>query len=94
MKKDSIDQLATTARMRGFADIFITSIEDNLEKGKGFYWSHYGSFFVALKKSGYLDTACNIVCMSADETAKDWVQNNDEKVGAFYDWMKERSWKQ
>lgn len=59
----------------------------------GFYTSFYIPFFKSLKDNGYLETACYIMCTSADEKdVKKWISKNKGKIDELYSYMRDYKW--
>jgi tetratricopeptide (TPR) repeat protein len=74
--------------------MLINALSNGQKGGKGFYWEHYVPFFVDLKKNNYTQVLSNIVYLSGDKDAQDWIDKNKEKVNAFYNWFQSYEWKE
>lgn len=75
-------------------DLLITTLTDNKEGKKGFYWEHYVPFFEAMQKEHQVETLAHLVLLAdKQEDNADWLKEHEDKVDAFYDWLKAFSWK-
>lgn len=62
------------------------------KKNKGFYWKFYAPFFYDLKQNDYSDVLVNLILLNTERTSKNWISDNQTKVNAFYDWLKNYEW--
>lgn len=91
-----VDSIAHTAAEKFDLklQLLINSLETGMKEGKGFYWKHYVPFFVAMKKDNQTAVLSHLVFASAkDEDNSQWLGENEEKISAFYDWLKAYKWK-
>jgi len=58
------------------------------EKDKEIWWTFYTSFFYDLSKSEHLETYCKYITQSGNENSKKWLTENENKLAAFGDWLK------
>lgn len=57
------------------------------KKSKGIWWTFYTTFFYDLAKSEHLETYCHYISQSGNKVSRTWVQDNEEKLNAFGDWL-------
>ncbi len=91
----SVDSVFTTAadKLSLKLQMMINSMSTQKEKAKGFYWSHYVPFFEALKEDAQIGTLVHLMMMQAkDEDNKKWLEDHEEEVNKFYDWLKAYKW--
>jgi len=73
--------------------LLINSLGESLKDNKGFYWEHYVPFFVEMKEKGWVDVVARLIYLSdGTEESADWVKDNEDKIGEFYDWLKAYKW--
>ncbi len=58
------------------------------KKDKEIWWTFYTTFFYELAKSEHLETYCHYINQSGNKNSRKWVQENNEKLNAFGDWLK------
>lgn len=74
--------------------LLINSLAEGAKDGKGFYWKHYVPFFVALKENKHTALFSHLIFLSSgDEDNSKWLEENEQKVSDFYDWLKAYKWK-
>lgn len=87
---DDGEKLTQLQKLQKQFDLLISSMESVDEKSrKGFFWEEYAAFFIQLKKDGHLEAMVHVINSGdpKEAAAKLWVENNKEKVKAFYIWM-------
>lgn len=73
--------------------LLINSLGESLKENKGFYWENYVPFFVEMKEKGWVDVVARLIYLSdGTEESADWVKDNEDKIGEFYDWLKAYKW--
>lgn len=72
------------------ASLFNSLGELKNEKSKEIWWTFYTPFFYDLAKSDHLATYCNYICQSSSENSQKWLSENEEKLKAFDDWLKNK----
>lgn len=74
--------------------LLINSLAEGAKDGKGFYWKHYVPFFIALKENNLTSLFSRLIFLSSgDEDNSKWLEEHDDKVSDFYDWLKAYKWK-
>jgi Tfp pilus assembly protein PilF len=73
--------------------MLINALGNSKKEKKGFLWEHYVPFFIEMKDKDQTAVLSHLVCMSTDNDAKAWIENNNDKVKAFYSWLKAYEWK-
>ena len=76
---------ATTLKMQ------LDFLADDLKRGRaknfGFYWEYHATWISALKDADHMEALCYIAhASSGDKAVRSWLENNREKLGAYYDW--------
>lgn len=70
-------------------DSFFTVLgELKKKKHKDIWWTFYTTFFYELAKSDHMETYCQYINQSGDNDSRKWMQDNQEKINAFGDWLK------
>lgn len=86
--KTPVDKLSYKLQM------LISLLSTNLKDGKGFYWTHYAPFLIEMKEKDQVGTLAHLMYMQArDEDNNKWLESNEDKLEAFYDWLKAYQWK-
>lgn len=74
--------------------LLINSLKEGAKDGKGFYWKHYVPFFIALKENSKTAIFSRLVYLSSgDEENSKWLEEHEQEVSDFYDWLKAYKWK-
>jgi hypothetical protein len=74
--------------------MLINLLSTNQKDGKGFYWTHYAPFLIDMKEKDQVSTLAHLMYIQAkDEDNMKWLDDNEAKVEAFYDWVKAYQWK-
>lgn len=60
------------------------------KNNKGLWWDFYVPFFNDIANSDYIDTYCYYISQSSKDSAKDWLKNNNPKIVAFDQWLKNK----
>lgn len=67
---------------------FFTILEELKEnKKESIWWDFYVPFFYKIVKSEHFDTYCKFITQM-DMKSKSWLDNNEEKLNAFFEWIK------
>ncbi len=67
----------------------IFKVLDEMKKDKkGIWWDLYVTFYGSLVESGHLEAYCYFITQTKSEVETKWIKENEEKMGAFYDWLK------
>ncbi|MFN8291764.1 MAG: tetratricopeptide repeat protein [Chitinophagaceae bacterium] len=73
--------------------MLINSLAESKKNKKGFYWEHYVPFFIEMKKKDMVETLANLMYLKTNgEEGMKWLEENEAKVDAFYDWVKSYRW--
>ncbi len=73
--------------------MLINLLSEQQKKNKGFYWEHYVPFFTEMKEKEMVETLAHLMYMkTGDEENQQWLNNNEAKMEAFYDWLKSYKW--
>ena len=59
------------------------------EEDKTIWWTFYTSFFYDLAQSEHLTTYCKYITQKSNENSQKWLEENEEKVMSFGEWLKE-----
>jgi tetratricopeptide (TPR) repeat protein len=88
--------LDAAQRLKGKLELIITHDDEVKRKNrKGFFTTFYIPFLREMKDKYLMETAAYIMYSSSDdESAKKWLQANQAKVDAFYQWLQEYKWVQ
>ncbi len=52
------------------------------------WWNFYTPFFYDLAKSDHLEAYCNYISQIGDESSKKWIEENEDKLTDFGNWLK------
>lgn len=58
------------------------------DKNKEIWWTFYATFDYKLAQSEYLETYCKYITQCKNENSRKWVNDNEEKINLFFDWLK------
>ncbi len=58
------------------------------KKNKEIWWTFYTTFFYDLAKSEHLETYCNYIIQSVNESSQKWLTENNTKLTEFDTWLK------
>lgn len=70
-----------------FFELLTNSLEDGSEHS-GFYWEQYAPFFSNLYKYGHTEAFCYHISFLKGLTVEKWVTEHEDKVNAFFDWLR------
>jgi len=56
-------------------------------KGDELWWDFYSPFFYRIAKSGYFETFCRYIGLTADPDADEWIENGRDEIENFFDWL-------
>lgn len=57
------------------------------EGNTGIWWDFYIPFFDDIAQSDHIDTFCHFISQSSNENSIKWLQENEEKITAFSEWL-------
>jgi hypothetical protein len=60
------------------------------KKNTGLWWDFYVPIFYDIAKSEHIGTYCNYISQSSNDTALDWLKENDNKINDFNKWLSEK----
>jgi len=73
--------------------MLINLLSEQQKTNKGFYWEHYVPFFSEMKEKNMVETLAHLMYMkTGDEENLKWLEDNEAKLDAFYDWLKAYQW--
>ena len=74
--------------------IMAETFETGLKDGKGIYWKTYVPFFIAMEQKKFTEVFSHIASITSgnDENIK-WINDNQDKMKEFYEWMNKYEWK-
>lgn len=86
--------LDAAQRLKGKLELIVTHDAELKRKNrKGFFTTFYLPFLQEMKNKDLLETAAYIMYSSSDDEAvRTWLQANQAKMDAFYEWMKDYKW--
>lgn len=77
-------------RLQKRMEFIFQKIEDMRKKYKGFFWDFYVGFWADLYKTDHSKTAMYLIMYRTKEKEIiTWINNNKDKVEAFYSWRSE-----
>jgi hypothetical protein len=62
---------------------------NEIENKSNIWRNFYVPFFYKLAKSDYMDVFCYYISISSNEKASEWLNNNNEKLENFGEWLNE-----
>lgn len=61
-------------------------------KNHGFLWEYHADWLIAVKDAGHTEAVAYLAYASTDDKeVKNWLKDNGDKIGAYYDWEKDYS---
>ncbi len=90
-----LDSLGKTAagKLSLRLQMLINLLTEQKKSNKGFYWDHYVPFFTEMKEKEMVETLAHLMYMkTGDEENMKWLEDNEAKLEAFYDWLKAYKW--
>lgn len=69
------------------SSFFISLGEQDSENKSGLWWNFYVPFFYQLAKSDHIDTFCYYISRGVNPKAREWLEQNEEKVDKFAEWF-------
>ena len=58
------------------------------KKEKEIWWTYYIPFYAELAKSDHMETYCHYISQSSREESAKWIEENEDALIAFGDWLK------
>jgi len=66
--------------------------DDSDKKQEGLYWDFYIPFFYLLSNSEHMDAYCYHITEATNDLAKEWIQQNTDKMFEFEKWLDEHQY--
>ncbi|MCB9015755.1 MAG: tetratricopeptide repeat protein [Lentimicrobiaceae bacterium] len=60
------------------------------KKNTGLWWDFYVPLFYDIAKSEHIDTYCYYISQSSNDTALEWLRENDKRIDDFNRWLSEQ----
>jgi tetratricopeptide (TPR) repeat protein len=78
-------------KSKSFINYLNSVYKDKLsEKISGIWKDLYIEFFSELNNSGYIDVYCNLISISIDENAVNWLNEESSKLENFAEWLEKK----
>ena len=58
------------------------------EKEKEIWWNYYIPFYAELAESEHMETYCHYISQSGREESATWIEENEDDLAAFANWLK------
>ena len=89
-------RLSDAEKTKAKLSYIFTNLDEQKNSGKiarsdgdELWWDLYSPFFYRIALSGYFDTFCRYIALSADPEAEDWIKNGREEIEGFFEWLNE-----
>lgn len=69
---------------------FFKMMGEMKDKNKGIWWDFYTPLFDDLARSEHIATYCKYITQSGNETARLWLDENEDQLTEFAEWLKTR----
>ncbi|MES2849710.1 MAG: tetratricopeptide repeat protein [Bacteroidota bacterium] len=91
---DSVKAKTDVAKLSLYMQMMTNSLSIGQKDGKGIYWKTYAPFLIAMKEKDQMDVFAHIASItSGNEENIKWINDNQDKLKAFYEWMDKYEWK-
>ena len=70
-------------------DSFFKILGELKKENTGFWWDLYVPFFYELALAGYTETYSNYISQNQETSAREWLENNEDKLDTFFSWLEE-----
>jgi hypothetical protein len=90
---DSVKAKTDVAKLSLYMQMMTSSLSTGQKEGKGIYWKTYAPFLIAMKEKDQMDVFAHIASItSGNEENIKWINDNQDKLKAFYEWMDKYKW--
>ena len=91
---DSVKAKTDVDKLSLYMQMMTSSFSNGEKEGKGLYWKTYAPFFIAMKEADMMETFAHIASItSGNEGNIKWINENQDKLKDFYQWMDKYEWK-
>ncbi len=92
---DSVKAKTDVDKLSLYVQMMTNTLSLGEKDGKGIYWKTYVPFFVEMKNKDLVNTFAHIASItSGNEENIKWINDNQDKLKGFYEWMNAYEWKQ
>ncbi len=91
---DSVKAKTDVDKLSLYMQMMTSSLTTGLEEGKGIYWKTYAPFFIEMKEKDLMNTFAHIASITSGNAENiKWINENQDKLKAFYEWVDKYEWK-
>ena len=90
---DSVKAKTKVEKLSLYVQMLATSLPTGKKDGKGIYWGTYAPFWVEMNTKNLIPAYAHIASItSGNEENIKWINDNQDKLKAFYDWYNNYKW--
>lgn len=91
---DSVKAGTDTDKLSLFMQMLTSSLSTGIKEGKGIYWKTYAPFLIEMKDKDLMNAFAHIASItSGNEENIKWINDNQDQLRKFYEWMNAYEWK-
>ena len=91
---DSVKAKTDVEKLSLYIQMMNSSFSVGQDEGKGIYWKTYVPFFIEMKKKDFVNVFAHIASItSGNEENIKWINDNQDKMKTFYEWVNAYEWK-
>jgi hypothetical protein len=88
----TVQNSTSASDLNGKLDLLCGLLLDGRANNYGFLWEYHADWLIAVKDAGHTEAVAYLAYASTDDKeVKDWLKENGEKIGAYYEWEKDYS---
>lgn len=91
---DSVKAKTDIDKLDLYVQMMTSTLSLGEKDGKGIYWKTYAPFLIEMKEKDLVNSFAHIASITSgnDENIK-WINDNQDKLKGFYEWMNAYQWK-
>lgn len=91
---DTLKATTDVDKLSLYMQMLTSSLSNGIKEGKGIYWKTYAPFFIEMKDKDLMITFAHIASItSGNEDNIKWINENQDQLRKFYEWMNAYEWK-